>query len=174
MELGALVCTPKNPNCSSCPLQHDCLASSRGTVALRPVLSKRPGRIDIIMACGIIKHNGLLYIQQRLADDIWGGLWEFPGGRLEGDETPAQAVLREILEETGWRVRVGQSYHTVIHYYTRYRVTLHSFFCNLEKGQSLEPSLNAASHYAWVDAAAMLQYPFPSGHRQLVAALNEK
>ena len=174
MELGALVCTPKNPNCSSCPLQHDCLASSRGTVALRPVLSKRPGRIDIIMACGIIKHNGLLYIQQRLADDIWGGLWEFPGGRLEGDETPAQAVLREILEETGWRMRVGQSYHTVIHYYTRYRVTLHSFFCNLEKGQSLEPSLNAASHYAWVDAAAMLQYPFPSGHRQLVAALNEK
>lgn len=174
MELGALVCTPKRPDCPACPLQKDCLAFARDTVALRPVLSKRPGRIDISMACGIIQHNGLFYIQQRLADDIWGGLWEFPGGRLEDGETPAQAAVREIQEETGWQVRLDKSYRTVTHYYTRYRVTLHSFICDLAEGQSLQPSLNAASHYAWVDAATLLQYPFPAGHRQLVAALNKK
>lgn len=174
MELGALVCTPKNPNCHVCPLQQDCLAFARDTVALRPVLRKRPGRIDISMACAIIEHDGLIYIQQRLADDIWGGLWEFPGGRLEAGETPAEAALREVLEETGWQVLLGTDYRTVTHYYTRYRVTLHSFFCTLQKGQSLEPSLNAASHYAWVEVATLLQYPFPAGHRQLAASLNKK
>lgn len=174
MELGALVCTPKTPNCLACPLQQGCLAFARDTIAMRPVLSKRPGRIDISMACGIIQHNGLIYIQQRLENDIWGGLWEFPGGRLEEGETPAQAALREILEETGWQVRLAKSYRTVTHYYTRYRVTLHSFFCSLEENQSLEPHLTAASRYAWVDTATLLQYPFPAGHRQLVASLNKK
>lgn len=174
MELGALVCTPKNPECRFCPLTPHCLALTRDTVALRPVLSKRPGRIDISMACGIIERHGLIYIQQRLENDIWGGLWEFPGGRLEEGETPAQAATREILEETGWQVRLKNSYRTVIHYYTRYRVTLHSFFCSLEAGQSLEPTLTAASRHAWVDKATLLQYPFPAGHRQLVAGLNKQ
>ncbi len=174
MELGALVCTPKKPQCEICPLKYYCLACKRDTVAIRPVVSKRPGRIDIVMACGIIELDGLLYIQQRLADDIWGGLWEFPGGRLEEGESPAEAAIREILEETGWQVQLDAAFQTVTHYYTRYRVTLHSFFCSLEKGQDKKPSLNAASQYAWVDEPTLHQYPFPAGHRQLAALLNEK
>lgn len=172
MELGALICTPKKPLCRDCPLQTHCLALERDTVALRPVLEKRPPRIDIVMACGIIQHQGRFYIQQRLPNDIWGGLWEFPGGRLEAGETPLQGVRREILEETGWRVRTGETYRTVTHCYTRYRVTLHSFFCTLEQGQSEVPSLNAATRYAWVERHELLRYPFPAGHRQLAAELS--
>lgn len=174
MELGALVCTPKKPLCHSCPLQARCLAHRRDTVALRPVREKRLGRIDIIMACGIIQHQGRLYIQQRLPDDIWGGLWEFPGGRLEPGETPAQGALREVLEETGWQVRLGELYRTVVHHYTHYRVTLHSFLCTLEKGRAEAPSLNAATRFAWVERHQLPDYPFPAGHRQLAAALNDR
>lgn len=174
MELGALICTPKKPLCQGCPLQTHCLALARDTVALRPVLEKRPARIDIVMACGIIEHQGRLYIQQRLPNDIWGGLWEFPGGRLEEGETPPEGARREILEETGWRVRPGEAYRTVTHHYTRYRVTLHSFFCTLEKGQAPTPSLNAATCFAWVERHELLHYPFPAGHRQLAAELSEQ
>uniref|UniRef100_UPI00405705F2 A/G-specific adenine glycosylase n=1 Tax=Candidatus Electronema sp. TaxID=2698783 RepID=UPI00405705F2 len=83
MELGALVCTPKNPTCAVCPLRDDCRALAAGTVSLRPVPASKPEKLDIVMACGIIEDQGRVYIQQRLPDDVWGGLWEFPGGRLE-------------------------------------------------------------------------------------------
>lgn len=171
MEFGERVCTPKRPLCGKCPLNGLCLAFRRDTVAMRPVLLGRPQRLDLFMACGIIRQNGLFYIQQRLQDDIWGGLWEFPGGKMENGELPEEAAIREILEETGWQVRIDAPFRSVVHHYTRYRVTLHSFFCTIEAGQRAEPCLAAASRYAWVEAQALERYPYPSGHRQLVAAL---
>ena len=168
MEFGERVCTPKRPLCEACPLAAVCLARLRETVAQRPVLEKRPERIDIAMACAVIRRDGLFYIQQRLENDIWGGLWEFPGGRLEPGETPDQAAVREVREETGWRVRITGAFRTVVHHYTRYRVTLHSFRAELEPGQAREPTLTAASRYAWVGPEELRRYPYPAGHRQLV------
>ncbi len=171
MEFGELVCTPKNPRCAECPLVSFCLAHRSQSIALRPVLKPRPARIDVTLACGIIRHEGRLYIQQRCANDRGGGLWEFPGGGVEAKETPEQATLREILEETGWSVRITGFFRTVTHCYTRYRVTLHCFWCELEPGQSSQPRLNAADQYAWVKKAELARYPYPSGPRQLVEAL---
>ncbi|WP_051305304.1 A/G-specific adenine glycosylase [Desulfogranum mediterraneum] len=170
MEFGALVCTPKRPDCAPCPLKPWCAAHARGTVELRPVSGKRQRRIDITMACGLLQRGDRFYIQQRLSDDIWGGLWEFPGGRLEEGETPAEAAVREIGEETEWEVIEPVPFQVVVHYYTRYRVTLHSFWCTLVDPDS-EPVLHAASGHNWVTRAELLDYPFPSGHRQLVEKL---
>lgn len=172
MEFGERVCTPKKPQCGECPLAAACLARLRETVAQRPVQEKRPGRIDIAMACAIIRRNGLFYIQQRLENDVWGGLWEFPGGRLEPDETPEEAAVREVREETGWRTRITGAFRTVVHHYTRYRVTLHSFWAELGPGQAREPKLTAASRYAWVRLENLRDYPYPAGHRQLVELLD--
>lgn len=170
MELGALVCTPKKPDCGHCPVRPHCRALRLDTVDLRPLPAVRQQRIDIVMACGIIRRGPLFFIQQRLADDLWGGLWEFPGGRLEEGETPIQAAAREVEEETGWQVRELTPFTTVVHHYTRYRVTLHGFFCRLPDPPTA-PVLTAASQYAWVDRAALTGYPYPAGHRQLVVAL---
>ncbi|MBV5318631.1 MAG: A/G-specific adenine glycosylase [Desulfobulbaceae bacterium] len=170
MELGALVCTPKKPNCGLCPVQAYCQAFRADTVDIRPLPAARQQRVDIIMACGIIRHESLFFIQQRLPDDIWGGLWEFPGGRLKEEELPIQAAAREIEEETGWQVSDLTPFTTVVHHYTRYRVTLHGFFCTLPAPLT-EPELTAATRYAWVSLSHLSDFPFPSGHRQLVAAL---
>lgn len=170
MELGALVCTPKKPACTSCPVQIHCRAYRADTVEFRPLPSSRQKKIDITMACGILRRGSEFFIQQRLPDDIWGGLWEFPGGRLEEGETPEQAAVREIREETGWQVNGLVPLTTVIHHYTRYRVTLHGFLCSLPRS-STEPVLTAASQYAWVSLAQLPDYPFPAGHRQLVTTL---
>ncbi len=175
MELGALVCTPKKPSCSHCPLSADCLARQRDTMSIRPVLRPRPERLDIAMSCGIIFQKGLVYIQQRLPNDIWGGLWEFPGGRMEEGETPAEGAMREILEETGWQAEIEIPFDTVTHHYTRYRVTLHSFVCSLSADARLVPPvLEAASRYAWVRKDELSNYPFPAGHKQLVKNLLKK
>ena len=172
MELGALVCTPKRPDCPVCPVQAHCLARQRDTVEFRPLPTARQKRIDIVMACGLVRQGGRFYIQQRLPDDIWGGLWEFPGGRLEAGETPEQAARREVEEETGWQIASLVPLKTVVHHYTRYRVTLHGFVC--ETPAPLPPStLTAASQCAWVAPAELAAYPFPAGHRQLAALVRQ-
>ncbi len=173
MELGALVCTPKKPSCATCPVQPHCRAHRADTVDLRPLPPARKQRIDITMACGIIRRGPLFFIQQRLPDDIWGGLWEFPGGRLQEDETPMQAAIREVEEETGWRVTDLTPFTTVVHHYTRYRVTLHSFYCQLPSPLT-DPELTAATQYSWVSLAELSEFPFPAGHRQLVTVLQQK
>ncbi|WP_417915365.1 A/G-specific adenine glycosylase [Candidatus Electronema sp. JM] len=171
MELGALICTPRNPACAACPVRDFCQACSAGTVSQRPAPVSKPEKINIVMACGIIEHEGTMYIQQRLADDVWGGLWEFPGGRVEPGETPEQAAVREIAEETELYVTALRPFAVVTHCYTKHRVTLHSFFCRLADGQSIAPHLHAASQFRWVTQAELNHFAFPSGHRKLIAAL---
>ena len=170
MELGALVCTPKKPLCSRCPVQHHCRAHRADTVEFRPLPNGKQKKIDIVMACAILRHQEKFFIQQRLTEDIWGGLWEFPGGRLEEGEQPLQAAIREVAEETGWRVADLQAFDTVVHHYTRYRVTLHGFIGELAAAP-MPPALSAAQQYAWVNMEELAQYPYTAGHRLLVAAL---
>jgi A/G-specific adenine glycosylase len=174
MEFGALVCTPRNPDCPACPVQQCCRAFELDIVDLRPLPGRKQGKIDIFMACGIIQRGDRFYIQQRLDDDVWGGLWEFPGGRLKEGESPEQAAVREIAEETEWQVVDLRSFATVVHYYTRYRVTLHAFWCGLaEAGRADTPVLHAASQYKWVSRAELESFAFPSGHRRLIAKMKD-
>ncbi|MBM9512741.1 A/G-specific adenine glycosylase [Desulfobulbus marinus] len=173
MEFGALVCTPKNPNCDQCPVQPFCLANKRDTVDWRPVPREKKKVIDITMACGILRRGNLFFIQQRLDDDIWGGLWEFPGGRLLENELPEQAVIREVAEETEWQVTNPVPFRSVVHYYTRYRVTLHSFWCQLPP-TPVQPVLHAAKDANWVTLEELGEYPYPAGHRNLVQLLQRQ
>lgn len=173
MELGALVCTPGRPDCGSCPVRDWCLALRFDSVDLRPVPTQTKKKIDIVMACGIICDSGQMYIQQRLPDDVWGCLWEFPGGRLEPGEAPEQAAVREIMEETEFQVTDLEPFATVVHYYTRYRVTLHSFTCGLQTAINKTPVLHAASEFRWVTRSELNQFAFPSGHRKLLEKMKQ-
>ena len=173
MELGALVCTPKNPNCFQCPVQPFCLANKRDTVAWRPIPREKKKIIDISMACGILRRDNLFFIQQRLDDDIWGGLWEFPGGRLLDNESPEEAVIREVAEETEWQVTNPVPFRSVVHHYTRYRVTLHSFWCQMPQ-IPVQPVLHAAKDATWVTLQRLADYPYPAGHRNLVKLLQQQ
>jgi A/G-specific adenine glycosylase len=175
MELGALICTPKNPVCPECPLSPFCIAHRDDLIPARPIAQKSKKLITIEMATGILTHpqgNGqLLFIQQRLADDIWGSLWEFPGGRLKEDELPAQAVIRKFFEETGLTVQVDKKITSTIHHYTRYKVILHCFLCTLDTLDSTEcpdPILYAAQEYRWVSFPELAEFAFPAGHRKLI------
>jgi A/G-specific adenine glycosylase len=171
MEFGALVCRPKGYLCGICPFQSHCLSFKRGTVDLRPVSLPPKKTIAIEMACGVVTRNGKLFIQKREEDDVWAGLWEFPGGRLEKGETPEQTVVREFLEETEWRITLLEKIGLVQHAYMHYRVTLHGFFCELDEGNADKPVLHAAQECKWVRFDELAEYGFPAGHRKLIALL---
>jgi A/G-specific adenine glycosylase len=172
MELGALICRPKKPDCAACPLAPHCLALKYEIIPERPVPKKSKKIIPIEMATGVLIHNGLLFIQQRLADDVWGSLWEFPGGRIEKGEDPEHTVVREFLEETEFTVQVESKITTTLHHYTRYKVTLHCFLVTLV-GQNSDPVLHAAQDFHWISVEDLANYAFPAGHRKLIHYMEE-
>ena len=172
MDLGGLVCTPKNPVCAECPVAEYCASLLAGCVSDRPVVERSEKTILITMATGVLMHEGMLFIQQRMDDDVWGALWEFPGGLMEEGETPEQTVVREFREETGFAVRVSARITTVIHHYMKYKVVLHGFYCRLE-GELVEPRLRAAQAFRWVDPQELSDYGFPAGHRKLIKYMAE-
>lgn len=172
MEMGALLCRPRTPLCRECPIQKHCRALQAGTVTMRPVLPPKKNTTAIVMSCIIIRHGDKYLIQQRHNDDVWGGLWEFPGGRLKDGESPARAARRELYEETEIKAGRLQSFATVTHSYSRYRVTLHSFFW--ETGRKIVPRLHAARKHRWVTLEELDRFAFPSGHRQLIARMKTR
>lgn len=141
MEFGALVCR-KKPLCEECPLQRWCAAYGLGNVDQRPVKGKSVGITSLQVVTGILSHGGRVFIQKRLETGGWAGLWEFPGGRVESDEKNAEAIVRELQEETGFQVKAEEFLGTITHSYTRYKIALHCYLCRLDENAPL-PSLTA-------------------------------
>lgn len=169
MELGALVCMPRNPNCPACPLHPRCRALRSHTVDKRPVLKEKHPTVRIEMVTGILLHEDKIFIQKRPPAGVWANLWEFPGGQLEPGESPETALIREYREETEWEIHALEKLRVIRHSYTRYRVTLHGYCCKLVTGSG-PPRLHAAQEYRWVPPAELNNFAFPTGHRQLIDA----
>lgn len=174
MELGALVCR-KKAVCAFCPVQKACEAYRLGLQESRPVTGRKPTVTRIEMASGVLLHNGRLFIQRRQENDVWGGLWEFPGGCLEEGETCAQALVREWKEELGFEVALVRPLAVLRHSYTMYRITLHCFSIRLvgsyaekdDDGFPIPPTLSAATAWKWIPPETIKHYPLPSPHRKL-------
>lgn len=167
MELGALVCKPKNPSCGLCPVVEHCRAHCKGSVDARPVLAKAKKIIPIASANGVLIRAGRFFIQKRRPQGVWANLWEFPGGQIESGESPEAAVVREFMEETGMVVGELEKIHAIKHTYTHYRITLHCFFVQqLDLGG--EPILTAAQEYRWATPDELAALAFPAPHRQLI------
>jgi A/G-specific adenine glycosylase len=173
MELGALVCTPRQPRCHTCPVAPQCRAAQDGTTQDLPVRPPRLQVIRITMATGLIWHQGRVLVQKRRMDDVWGGLWEFPGGVVEAGERPEAAVCREIAEETGLTVEAPQPLGVFRHSYMQYRVTLHAFAVHLVSDPN-HLTLTEAETARWATWDEVRALPFPAGHRKLVQALSRK
>jgi A/G-specific adenine glycosylase len=171
MEFGALVCR-KNPDCGHCPLAAHCEARRLGIVAHRPVPGKQADIQHVDVATGVVRRGGLLFIQRRPEDGVWGGLWEFPGGTVEPGEIPEQTIVREYMEELEWAVAPTRRIATIRHGYTRFRVTLHCFELEFLHGDAENPPLHEATQCRWIPLADLGRYALPAGHRKLADMLS--
>jgi A/G-specific adenine glycosylase len=156
MELGALICIPKNPSCSSCPLQTACLAYKHQLQHDRPVRRSKKPPPHYQVAAGIIKKDHLVLLAKRPQKGLLGGLWEFPGGTQERDESLPDTLIREIHEELDLEIEVGEFVGTYSHAYTHYRVTLHAYIC---KPLTQEVKLNYHTQACWVSIEDLDGYP---------------
>ncbi|MBN1270967.1 MAG: A/G-specific adenine glycosylase [Candidatus Aminicenantes bacterium] len=167
MELGSLICRPRNPLCLVCPVSRACLAYASGIQELFPPPVKLSFK-KIETVIGIFERNGLFLIQKRPSKGLMADLWEFPGGKREPDETLEQALRREIREELNCEISHIQPLITVKHAYTQFRVTLHAFRCR-HKGR---PRLIEGIH-RWIAIQDFQLYPFPSGDAKIIRSLEK-
>jgi len=168
MDLGGSVCLPRGPLCEACPLADACLARRRGTIALRPARRRRPPLPHHDIAAAIIWRGPRLLIARRPEKGLLGGLWEFPGGKMEAGETPQEAARREVREELGMNVEILAPVDEVRHAYSHFRITLHLFHACWISG---EPSASPEARPRWVLPEELNRYAFPAANHRVIERL---
>ena len=168
METGALVCTPRKPDCAHCLLARYCVALKTHRTGALPVVERVARTPHYRVAAGVVWKGGRILIARRAEDRMLGGLWEFPGGKQVRGETLEQTVLREVAEETGLQVAVTGRYATVKHSYSHFRMTLTAYRCEWRAGTARPKS---AVELRWIPPARLADYPMPRAIRRIAECL---
>ena len=122
----------------------------------------------IPVGIGLIRRGDAFLIRQRPAGTVYAGYWEFPGGKCEPGETPAQATARECLEEIGVRIVVGPLRRTVTHRYPHGLVELFFHDCRTED-PAAEPEPETG--FGWVPVGQLAGLRFPEANEVVVEEL---
>ncbi len=172
MDLGASICTPDNPDCKACPLSYDCISRKNGIQALRPVRQAKNALPEIVVTAGILfdDRREKVLIARRPQKGLLGGLWEFPGGKLEDDETLEGCLAREWMEELGIDIQVGHQQGKYKHAYSHFKVILYAFFCFYPTNT---PPVRIESVHAWVNIGELDKYPMGKIDRMISRDLSK-
>ena len=166
MEVGATVCTPRKPACGVCPLSPVCAARALGTPEAFPVVRPRRAVPQATVAVALLTDAaGRVLMQRRPEHVMLGGLWEFPGGKVEPGETPAAACAREVREELGVEAHVGREVAVVVHTYSHLRVRLHAFRCRIVSG---EPATVTGEPMRWLGPDELDAVAVPRASRKIL------
>ena len=121
-----------------------------------------------VLAAIIYNSNNEILIAKRKAHKSNGGLWEFPGGKLEDGETPEACLRREILEELGLEISVEKIFHAVPYQYEHIRILLLAYFCKFKTG---ELRLTDHDEIRWVKLCGLPDFEYSPADIPIVQKL---
>jgi 8-oxo-dGTP diphosphatase len=127
-----------------------------------------PTKPHLRVVAAVIEQRGRYLITQRRSVAVLPLLWEFPGGRVEPEETDADALAREVEHRLGVQLRVGTLISFVSHQYERYTLDLHLYAGTISGGTPRPVNVHA---FEWVSSRAFDEYPFTPADEASVAAL---
>jgi len=122
----------------------------------------------IEVAAGLVFRDGKLLITQRPAGGHLAGFWEFPGGKREANESYEDCLQRELLEELGIEVEIGELIESITHSYPEKTVHLRFFRCAWKRH---EPQALGCPAFKWVTKEALNDHCFPAADGRLLAKL---
>jgi mutator protein MutT len=128
----------------------------------------RPPRPLIDVAAALVFRKGRLLITQRPFGTHLGGLWEFPGGKREPNESFERCLVRELREELGIEVVVGELVESLTHAYPEKTVHLKFYRC---RWRQHEPQPLGCPAFKWVTAAELKDHDFPAADARLLEKL---
>lgn len=170
MDLAREVCKPKKPLCNQCPVSHFCTAFIKNTVDQYPVKEKRKKRPHYHVAVGIIWKNDFILVSKRKSNSLLGGLWEFPGGKLQNGESSEECIKREIWEELGIGIEVGDFVKTIRHEYTHFSIMMDSYHCLADKN---EPEAIGCADWKWIPPRDVKKLAFPKANHKIFDKIPE-
>ncbi|OYW72273.1 MAG: hypothetical protein B7Z37_25345 [Verrucomicrobia bacterium 12-59-8] len=122
------------------------------------------------VVCAIILRDERIMLAQRPPDKKLGGLWEFPGGKVEAGESAETALHRELQEELGCSVRITQTLTPFVHAYGWGSIELIPFVCELAE-DSPEPHAHEHTALVWVERTELRSYDLAPADVPLVMEL---
>ena len=129
---------------------------------------KKEREFQEVVLAAIVDDRGRLLVQPRVSDDLLAGSWELPGGKVLPEEDHAAALVREVEEETGLAVRVGELALALCHEYPDRRVALYAYLCE---------SLGSSRPVRWARWAAPAEYramPIPEANGPILDAIERR
>ena len=165
MELGETICRPAVPACPECPVRFGCRAAQElSNPAVVPTRSPIRPRPHVRAAVVVLEKKGRWLVQRRPESGLLGGMWEFPGGKIERGESPAEAGARELWEETGVRAPPLTPVGVVRHAYSHFSVELHVFRGTLPSARRRMPGADRR----WVTREAFARLPVARATEKIV------
>ena len=164
MDLGREICKSDNPKCTICPVSKFCKALVNNFVDKYPVKIKPIKKPHYNIAVGIIWNKGQILISKRRENGLLGGLWEFPGGKIEGDENAENCIIREIKEELGVYVKPTTFLKQIKHAYTHFSITMDAYNCDFLHGY---PQPLGCDDWRWIKPEQIKTLPFPKANHKL-------
>jgi mutator protein MutT len=127
-----------------------------------------PERSFTVVAAVIRDHQGRILLTRRREGSHMGGLWEFPGGKVEDGESPTQALIRELDEELDLRVEIGRPLNFAVHEEPGLRILLLFYSARIADSQ---PRAVEGQEIAWVEPRRLTQYRTPPADAELIDQL---
>jgi A/G-specific adenine glycosylase len=157
MELGALVCTPRNPQCLICPVKKHCVAFKENRIQELPNLEKRTAATARHFVAFAVERDGKLLVRQRPAGIVNAHLWEFPNFEINGEKKDAKEIFDSAFN---FKAAKFQPLCTVKHSITRYRMTLEAFHVRLKNSPKKPAGV-------WLSPKEFDSIAFSSAHKKL-------
>ena len=127
MELGALVCKPKSPDCQNCPISHECYALANNKINELPFKSTKAKTPHYDVAVALIKKGNQYLLQQRPENGLLGAMWEWPGGKQLKAKSLEASLIEKVKHQNGLSIVPGKCLFQVKHAYSHFKITLHVY-----------------------------------------------
>ena len=165
MELGALICTPRNPDCPRCPVAAFCTARAQDTAHRLPVREKKQRAPLRHFVSVILVHRRHYLLFQRPAKGLLGGLWEFPSAERTAQETAQEACARYVHARTGHPGAAPQHATQLQHAYTHFRLHIDVYYCPVPS-RALQAPTQLPHHWLPLDDVA--DFPLSSVNQKIL------
>lgn len=168
MELGALICLPRTPKCSICPVEHLCVAKKEGKEQNLPIKEKKESKKDIHLITVVFCLEDKFLIRQRLEENLLKNLWEFPSWQIDEKRQGFDFDISQFARELGMELEDVEYLGRVTHIFSHLRWNMAAYYATVESLVSDLPSM----HYRWVTIEELQNYAFPVPYQKVMALAN--